>query len=94
MTANPKPSQGPTKSPKPPKLVEIEVNGREVKLRDGVATGLVIKQASIDQSVAIQLNFVLQQELPNGSSVIIGDSEKVKLRQHLRFTAIAPDDNS
>jgi hypothetical protein len=36
----------------------------------------------------------LQEELPNGMSRIVGDSDVVHLREHLRFTAIAPDDNS
>ena len=38
--------------------------------------------------------FVLQEELPNGTSRIVGDADEVHLREHLRFTAIAPDDNS
>jgi hypothetical protein len=85
-------SQGPGHGT--PKTIEIEVNGREVTMtKDGV-TGLEIKHAAIAQGVNIQPTFVLQQELPNGSSKIIGDRDKVQLRKHLRFTAIAPDDNS
>ena len=76
------------------KEVEIEVNGRAVKMTKGDATGLEIKQAAIAQGVAIQVNFVLQQELPNGSSKVIGDPDSVHLRPHISFTAIAPDDNS
>lgn len=74
--------------------VEIEVNGREVKINGSEAKGLKIKQAAIAQGVNIQENFVLQLELPNGSSVIVGDGDDVKLHEHMRFTAIAPDDNS
>lgn len=77
-----------------PKTVEIEVNGKDVEMTKEKVTGIEIKEAAIDQGVNIQLTFVLQQELPNGSSKIIGDRDKVQLRKHLRFTAIAPDDNS
>ena len=45
-------------------------------------------------AMGIQQNFVLQEELPNGTSRIVGDKDRVKLREHLRFTALAPDDNS
>ena len=76
------------------KLVVIEVNSRDVTLLGKDATGLQIKEAAIAQGVSIQLNFVLQQELPNGSSEVIGDTDSVHLRPHLKFTAIAPDDNS
>lgn len=77
-----------------PKTIEIEVNGKDVEMPKEEVTGLEIKEAAIAQSVNIQLTFVLQQELPNGSSKIIGDRDEVRLRKHLRFTAIAPDDNS
>ena len=76
------------------KTIEIEVNGNDVEMEKEKVTGLGIKEAAIAQGVNIQLGFVLQQELPNGSSKIIGDSDQVQLRKHLRFTAIAPDDNS
>lgn len=74
--------------------VEVEVNGHPVQISGRSATGVQIKEAAIAQGVPIQPNFVLQQELPNGSSQIVGDTDEVHLRPHLRFTAIAPDDNS
>lgn len=74
--------------------VTIEVNEQKVKMPGGPATGLEIKTAAIEQGVKIQSNFVLQVELPNGSSKVIGDDDKVPLTEHLAFTAIAPDDNS
>jgi hypothetical protein len=77
---------------KPP--VEITVNEQPVKLEGTHATGAEIKEAAIQQGVAIQQNFVLQDELPNGRSKIIKDTDSVPLREHLKFTAIAPDDNS
>jgi hypothetical protein len=74
--------------------VVIIVNEQPVKLRGHEATGLEIKKAAIAQRVLIELNFILQEELPNGTSRIVGDDDKVTLREHLRFTAIRPDDNS
>ena len=74
--------------------VTVEVNDHKVEMPAGPATGLEIKQAAIKQDVNIELNFVLQMQLPNGSSKVIGDDDKVQLAEHLTFTAIAPDDNS
>lgn len=74
--------------------VVVSVNEQPVKLRGKTATGAEIKAEAIKQGVHIQQNFILQEELPNGMSRIIGDSDIVHLREHLRFTAIAPDDNS
>lgn len=75
-------------------IVTVTVNEQPVKLEGNEATGAQIKTAAIAQGVLIQPNFVLQEELPNGTSRIIGDNDEVRLREHLRFTAIAPDDNS
>lgn len=74
--------------------VEVTVNGRPVRLPRAELTGLEIKQAAIAQGVPIQVDFVLQLELPNGNSRIIGDRDRIKVRPHERFTCIANDDNS
>jgi hypothetical protein len=74
--------------------VMITVNEQPVKLSGQSATGDEIKTAAIAQGVLIKPNFVLQEELPNGTSRIVGDGDTVHLRPHLRFTAIQPDDNS
>jgi hypothetical protein len=74
--------------------VMLTVNEQPVRLDGKTATGAQIKTAAIAQGVLIQQNFVLQEELPNGTSRVIGDGDVVHLRPHLRFTAIAPDDNS
>ena len=76
------------------KTVTIEVNNQKVEMPAGPATGLEVKEAAIKQGVNIQVNFVLQVQLPNGSSKVIGDDDKVPLTEHLAFTAIAADDNS
>ncbi len=75
-------------------VVTIEVNTHKVKMPAGPASGLEIKEAAIDQGVKIDVTFVLQLQLPNGSAKVIGDDDKVPLSDHLAFTAIAPDDNS
>jgi hypothetical protein len=74
--------------------VTVTVNEQPVTIHGSSVTGGEIKTAAIAQGVAIQQNFVLQEELPNGTSRIVGDNDEVHLRAHLRFTAIAPDDNS
>lgn len=76
------------------KTVTIEVNDRKVEMPAGPATGLEIKEGAIKQGVNIQLDFVLQVQLPNGSSKVVGNDDKVQLTEHLVFTAIAADDNS
>ncbi len=76
------------------RIVTITVNEQTVQMEEKTATGAQIKAAAIGQGVFIQPNFVLQEELPNGTSRVIGDGDEVRLREHLRFTAIAPDDNS
>ena len=76
------------------KTTIIKVNEHEVKMPAGPATGREIKDAAIEQGANIQPNFVLQVQLPNGSSKVVGDDDKVPLTEHLEFTAIAADDNS
>jgi len=76
------------------RTVTVTVNEQPVVLEGKSLTGAQIKAAAIAQGVLIQQNFVLQEELPNGTSRVIGDDDPVHLRPHLRFTAIAPDDNS
>jgi len=76
------------------RVITVTVNEQPVKLHGHKATGAEIKAAAIAQGVAIQPNFVVHEELPNGTSRTVGDIDEVHLREHLRFTAIAPDDNS
>lgn len=83
---------------KPPedKIIEIRVNNRPVLMpkADKEPTGAEIKAEAIRQGVAIEANFVLQLELPNGTSKIIGDTDEVRIHPGSSFTAIRPDDNS
>jgi len=78
----------------PPVDVHVTVNGRPVVLNERRLSGLQIKQAAISQHVAIELSFILQEELPNGHNRIVGDNDFVEVRDHERFTAIPNDDNS
>ena len=79
---------------KPAHEVVVSVNEQPVTLVGQNANGAEIKAAAIAQGVHISQNFVLQEELPNGTSRIVGDADNVHLHPHLRFTAIQPDDNS
>jgi hypothetical protein len=76
------------------KDVEIFVNSKVVKVKDKEMTGLQIKEAAIKQGVAIQLDFVLFEDLSNGQQVIIKDTQVVRIRNGQRFEAITNDDNS
>jgi hypothetical protein len=84
----------PDKPEEPKHTVTLTVNEQPVTIEGKTATGSQIIAAAIAQGVLIQPNFVLQEELPNGTSRVIGPNDEVHLREHLRFTAIAPDDNS
>ncbi len=77
-----------------PSTITIEVNDQKVEISFNPATGFEIKESAIKQGVKIQLDFVLQVDLPNGTSKVIGDEDKIELTEHLAFTAIAADDNS
>ena len=72
----------------------VTVNGKPVVLRERELTGLEIKEAAVAQQVKIELDFILQEELPNGHNRIVGDADRIRVRDHDRFTAIPNDDNS
>ncbi|CAE6765921.1 hypothetical protein R69927_05643 [Paraburkholderia domus] len=72
----------------------IFVNEKPAVVHAHELTGLQIKQAAIAAGIAIQLQFVLAEERPDGTSHIIGDEDVVKLHNDMRFSAIRDDDNS
>lgn len=74
--------------------IVITVNEQPVTMNDKSVNGAQIKAAAIAQGVLIKPNFVLQEELPNGTGRVVGDEDPVHLRPHMKFTAIQPDDNS
>ena len=91
MAKPPDPGANPTHPAKP---IPIEVNTRPVNVPDKVLTGAEIKDAAIAQGVAIQANFALYVDRANGSSEPVLSDQEVRVHPHMRFTAIAPDDNS
>jgi len=74
--------------------VHIHVNERPVILGTHEATGLVIKETAIAQHVPIQSDFVLSEELGGHRSKVVGDEDKIDVKEGSRFLAIPPDDNS
>lgn len=80
--------------PVAPHHVTITVNERPVVVTGPRLTGLEIKQAAVTQGVPIRIDFLLSEELPNGRTRIVGDTDTVTVTKHSRFDAVAPDDNS
>ena len=77
-----------------PVQVTVTVNETAVRVTGPRATGRAIKEAAITQGVVMDMNFVLQEELPNRRTLVIADHDEVTVTAHSRFLAIAPDDNS
>jgi len=79
------------------RLVEIAVNKKPVKITKGDHTGLEIKDNAIGQGVDIKRDFILSLEKGEGKDDkprVIGDSEVIKVHDHMRFRAVDDDDNS
>ena len=76
------------------KPFEISVNRKPVEVAEPIITGLEIKEASIQQGVPIEVSFQLALVEPDGKERIIGNSDKVDVRESKTFFATADDDNS
>lgn len=74
--------------------ISIFVNEQPVVVDDKKQTGMSIKQAAIAQGVGIQLDFVLSIERGGGKTELIGDDDKINVKNGDRFLAIPNDDNS
>ena len=74
--------------------VEISVNGKPVRLLGPHTTGLAIKEAAIAQGVAIQLDFILSEEIGPKKTRLVRDTDDVTIHPGSRFVAIPNDDNS
>jgi hypothetical protein len=74
--------------------VTITVNFKAVTMPSQLATGLEIKQAAINQGVAIKLDFVLFRELGHGRREQVRDDQVVELSHGEKFEAVPGDDNS
>ena len=78
----------------PLKPFQISVNRKPVKVEGPLVTGLEIKEASIKQGLPIQVDFQLAVEDGQGTRRIVGNADKVDVREFKTFYATASDDNS
>ena len=76
------------------RTITITVNEHPVQVPARELTGREIKQAAMDQGVAIGLDFVLYEHLGQHRTRIVGDDEPVRVHPGSRFEALANDDNS
>jgi hypothetical protein len=76
------------------RAITITVNEHPVQVTERELTGREIKQAALDQGVAIGLDFVLYERLGQHRTRIVGDDEPVRVHPGSRFEALANDDNS
>lgn len=74
--------------------VVISVNDKPVRISRGVHTGKEIKEAAIAQGLRINLDFVLSLHENSGGARIIGNQDKVRVKNGQRYTAVADDDVS
>lgn len=74
--------------------VLVTVNKKPVKIEGPRASGLEIKETSIEQGVAIKLDFHLAMFGCDGKYDPVGDSEVVEVSNDSKFVATAGDDNS
>jgi hypothetical protein len=72
----------------------ITVNKNKVTMRRGWTTGREIKLAAIAQGVNIREDFVLDQELPNGDTQLVGDNDPVFVKGGERFGAVDHHEDS
>ena len=72
----------------------ISVNHKPVEVKVQLPTGLEIKEAAIEQNVAIKLDFQLAEVGLDGKHQIVGDADKVDVLEFKTFFATASDDNS
>ena len=75
--------------------VTVYVNGQPVKLHGKVASGHRIKTSAIEQGRASSSRTsCCRRNFPTEQVESLGTMTWCILHEHLRFTAIAPDDNS
>jgi hypothetical protein len=74
--------------------IKVFVNDHPVVLIGKKQTGLDIKSAAVSQGVPIGPDFVLSVERGHGHTEIIGDTERIVVKEDDHFLAIPNDDNS
>jgi hypothetical protein len=72
----------------------VTVNDEPVTLEGRKHTGAEIKAAAIAAGVAIELDFVLSEVLPNDRQKVVPDDKTVNVKDGDAFWAIPGDDNS
>lgn len=75
-------------------LVTVKVNTMPVTLRFGWHTGADIKGAAIAQGVDIRSDFTLDEELPNGDTQVIGDTDRTFVAGGEAFGAVDHHEDS
>ncbi|NOU30070.1 MAG: hypothetical protein HOO96_19375 [Polyangiaceae bacterium] len=80
-------------SPHHPHAVTVTVNNKPVSIPSPHTTGLAIKEAAINQGVAISLTHTLfvvrgHEQIP------VSDGDALTVHEHQKFRAVAADDNS
>jgi len=75
------------------KTITVNVNNNPVAFTEHKVAGLQIKEAAINQGVAIQLDFNLF-EVKGGKLDPVPDDKIVSLHKGQEFRAVTPDDNS
>lgn len=65
-----------------------------MEVEEPLVTGLEIKEACIRQGLPIQVSFQLAVEDGEGTRRIVGNADKVDVREFKTFYATASDDNS
>ena len=78
----------------PKRPFAVSVNRKPVEVNGPLPTGLEIKSAAVDQGVAIKVDFKLAKVGADGKQLIVGDEEKVDVREFKTFFATDGDDNS
>jgi|GEM_PF-2702743 len=75
--------------------VTVEVNTKPVALKKNRVTGLVIKQAAVDQRVPhVSVDFLLMLVRKEGGVQTIGNEETITVTKKSKFKMVAADDNS
>ena len=76
------------------RTVIVTVNNKPVTLARGWHRGAQIKHAAIEQGVAIEPDFTLDQEQPDGTATIVGNDDRVFIKGGEVFSAVDDHDDS
>lgn len=75
--------------------IVVEVNKHPVALKKRRVTGLMIKQAAVDQHVPhVSVDFLLMLVTKKGAVEAIADDQLITVNKNSKFKMVAADDNS